>query len=584
MVLPGIPGRLGVITEINRLDDQDTALGARVDGHDTDIAARPTTTVADASYAAKAATEAALARLEGRTLNIRHPDYGATGDGATDDSAAFLAATQAAFAARRASITGVATDPSGTVVIDLPPGVYTITELNGLLGREAPTEKVWGLRFRGAGSGLTIVVFDPASDGALVTNTYWMNVAFSGITFSTLYAGATFLESVANNGVQRYIFDDCAWWGEWQYVCNLTGTDNNSEFTFRDCETAGMQAGGAFLYIGTASTSDQFLNYWFYGFKHWSTSAAILDVAKGGQFHFYGLDVSAWGSGLVSPAYLFLLKGVGHGHGVEQLHIHGMRMEMASDFACLLYTEWADGNISIQADLTGQLSAYTYGDIILVSLQGVNGPIIRIHDSRMAGGIEVEYATGGYQTQPGIFIENTRWHQKLTPSEVVTYTPIGAHTELTEPLVEFVDCRFDNDEVYTANGYSVGDAIMGGGSPMVIDQPKRSLRVGATFGTGDWANINLPIGAIITGLTVLVPAGLTAEADGAVWTLATQEAVPTTIATATVPGAMSAGAYIEQPVSPPFLCSTRDRASIHLEVTGLTTNSYDFRVLIEGYW
>jgi hypothetical protein len=529
------------------------------------------------------------------TYTAKRPGYINVGDlgvQATDEhmDAQFLAVMQAAKAGARALPPAISSDASGTRVIELGAGTYTFTELKALMGREGMTSKVNGIRFQGAGRGLTVVVFSPAETGALMFNDYWLNIAISGITFATLTAGSTFMQSYTTHSAQQYTFTDVGWSGPWKYVFDLQGNDNNSEFTFYSCSTSKLANDGTFLYIGGTNTSDQFLNYWFYGFKHWSTSASIIDASRGGHFHFFGADVSDWGSALTAPRKLFNLRGFVHSQGVTHMHVNSLRVEAKSPHCGLLYSEWPSGNVSIQTDWSSQMPFQTYGNMVDINVEQNNGAIYNIHDSHLAGTINVTYGVNAYTKRHAISVRNTHWAQKLTPSEVVTYTQPAANK--IDPHVDFIGCRGDSSDpiTTTASGATAWDATVGATSgDLVKPVTKRQLLVhginGGLSTPSGRVRFNLPVGALITGFRAFAPAGTSTEADGGSFSLSTTEATPTVVASLTLSTARSAGYNLSTELAVPYLCSARQKATLDVLATDITqTNALNHSIVVEGYW
>jgi hypothetical protein len=534
-----------------------------------------TRTAADARYARG---EVDVIQTVARGLTPATPTPGMAAD------SIILAAMTEAKNAARAGTGG--SDPVGSRVIDLPAGDYTISTLNGLIGAEAMASKVNGLRFRGAGKGLTRIVFTPGSAGSLILNDYWLNIGFTGMTFVTTVSGTDFMRSYTTHNAQHYSFTDCEWAGPWNHVFDLQGDNNNSEFVFINCATTGILAAGAFLYIGATNSSDQFLNYWFYGFKHWSTSAPLVDIARGGSVHIFGLDASDWGaaSTSTSPA-LFNLRGAAHSLGVCEFHAQGVRVEAKSANAKLLYSEWPGGNVSLQADWGSQSGAYTYGDIIKIVYTNVNGPIYDIHDSVLAGSINVAYGVNDFTARHVIRVRDTKWLQKSSPSDVVTYTRPTTNT--IDPSVDFVACQGGSSSIFTTAGFDVWDATVSwNAGDMLKPVQKRQLTVRSIFGSptaGSSYYLNLPVGALVTGMRAFAPAGNTGNGETPSWALKTADNA-TTVATVTAPGARSAGYNVVTELAVPFLCDTKARAALAVVPTNATTQATYGMVVVEGYW
>jgi hypothetical protein len=106
---------------------------------------------------------------------------------------------------------------------------------------------------------------------------------------------------------------------------------------------------------------------------------------------------------------------------------------------------------------------------------------------------------------------------------------------------------------------------------------------GTLSGT-DTAKVILPVGATITAIEAISPAGAVSEGDGGSWTVATTEGTPTTIGTATVSGAMSAGFAVSTVLTVPFLCDTAQKATVTVKATNVSQNNANALVVIKGYW
>jgi hypothetical protein len=519
-------------------------------------------------------------------LNIL--DYGAVGDGVTDCSAAFLAVMTAAKDGYHTMPYSLDTDPVGTVSIYIPAGDYLITTNHGLIGQENMTSKVANLRFFGEGNGISNIIFKPSSAGDCCYNDFWLNLQFQNIGFYAATAGCTFMHSSTTHNAQRYQFLSCGF-SYFKYNFYLEGDNNNSEFAFINSHCYGMEDNGAWLKVPSATGSDQFLNYWFYGCTFWVTNAPLIDMEKGGHVKIYGMDVSGWGAGLSSKQYLFKLSGSNHASGVCSLDVHGLRVEAKNANAALLYSEWPQGNISFdQVDWSSQAWAYTYADIINIRYTNVGGATYRFANSNLAGGMNIAFAVNDWAHIHKIVVDSCQWLQKNSPSDVVTYDTSGASPNiLPTPPVEFVNCVGEQENIFGTNGAAVWDCIIGYRGQLLQSLPPRAVSVRGIYGTlsgADTAKIILPVGATITAIEAVSPAGAVSEGDGGSWTVATTEGVPTTIGTVTVSGAMSAGFAISTVLTVPFLCSTVAKATVTVKATNVSQSNADALVIIKGYW
>jgi hypothetical protein len=533
-------------------------------------------------------TEAAI--TYGRSLDLR--TKGAVA-GTTDSSAAFLAAMTDAKNSSATVPFSVASDPHASVVIDLPAGVFTVTQLNGMIGAEAKASKTAGLKIRGAGLGLTSVIFNPASAGALNFNDYWLSIAFEGIDFYATIAGCTFLQSYTTHNAQRYSFERCTW-KNFKYVIDLQGNNNNSEFYFAYCHSDAtgqketVKSQGAFFYIGTTNTSDQFLNYWFYGCTHWNTSTPFIDAAKGGHFHIFGLDASNWGGDLTAAGYLFALRGTTHSQGVQSFNANGVRVEAKNANAALLFSEWSGGTVTFRnADWSSQVGSYTYGDIIKIAYVNVDGSIYSFEDCVLAGGVGISFSTNDWQHVHSLTFTNCRWMQRTSPSDVVGYTVPGSNP-WNLPAVAFVRCRGGNSDVTAAAGATVWDAVIGYRGDMMQTLQLRTVSVRDIYGVPGGSNsvtVQLPVGALITGMEVMGPAGGVGDTNTTgYWTLKTTEATPTVIATANLTTAPNLGYDVNVSLAAPFLCDSTTKATVKVTPTNVNASNTKGLLLIKGYW
>lgn len=386
-------------------------------------------------------TRASAVARPGAGFDIR--DAGLVADGVTNDGPAFLRALSAAKASGNTMPYSLGSSPRGNITIDLPAGDILITDVGGLLGQEAMAANISGIKFRGRGMDVTRIIFKPTSAGDLCQNDYWLNIDFEDISFYAATAGCTFMHSNTTHAAQRFTFTNCAFTA-FRYVAYLEGNNNNSEVAFINCHSTAIAANGAWLRIpGTGS--DQFLNYWWFGGTHWSTSAPVIDADKGGHFRVYGLDCSSYGAALSGFGALFRLKGSSHAGGVCSLRVDGMRVEAVNADAALLYSEWPYGNVVFDGvDWSSQATFFTYNDLIRIVYANTPGPEYVFRDSQLYGHINVAFNSSDYQYTHRILVEGTTWGQQASPSAVVTYDTTNAGSNKVLPKVDWRRCRGNN--------------------------------------------------------------------------------------------------------------------------------------------
>lgn len=202
----------------------------------------------------------------GAMVNVKHPAFGARGDGVTDDSAAFVAAWTYILGRKV-----VDAENGGYRLLDqlfVPAGKYLITTTEALFTTfGVSTDYINGYTIRGAGRDATRIVFTPASRASLLHNTDQLRLLhMEDMSFYGGNSNAIFLDSVANSGPgnssQNFTFSRVLWAGTWYEGFQLEGgatANNNAEWTFDHCIAHGnysrTTADGAITAAGPNLTS-----------------------------------------------------------------------------------------------------------------------------------------------------------------------------------------------------------------------------------------------------------------------------------------------------------------------------------------
>jgi Pectate lyase superfamily protein len=320
-------------------------------------------------------------------------DFGAKGDGRTDDSAAFAAAYAHAVSRVR--------DHVGRTVIDVPPGQYLVTRPGALLDADTPGDPANGLRFRGAGKRITEIVFKPGQgEGSyLCSNTdTWANLRFEQMTFTSATPGASFFYSYSTGNAQDYRFSDCEWLGEWTYGLALDGSNTNSEMRWEGCRVGGAYR-KAYLYSGLSLKSprpaaqDQFLNYWFTDMKVEYEWGNFLEFPYGGSVTCRGGSYIVTGTRPhADPEYgttstFFRFPRAVHAESVQRFHAEDIRFEVRNPDVLVIDSHWSAGTIRFNdCDDTAQgfkpFSATVRPHRFDI---GPRGPLIRYDSCQLVG-------------------------------------------------------------------------------------------------------------------------------------------------------------------------------------------------------
>jgi len=322
-------------------------------------------------------------------------DFGARGDGTTDDSGAFEKAYRHAVS----RVTGGV----GRTVVSVPPGAYLIRRPHALLDGSGSELRANGLRFKGAGKRITEIVFQPEASGAagafLCRNdNMWANLKFEQMRFRSATPGASFFSSYSEGQAQDYRFSECEWTGEWTYGLALDGSNTNSEMRWDACRVGGAYR-KAFLYSGLSERSsdkkqqDQFLNYWFNDMKVEYEWGNFLEFPYGGSVNCRGGSYIVTGRrpgttpeyGLTSTFFRF--PRAAHADSVQRFHAQDIRFEVRDPQVRIIDCAWDRGTVHFNdCDDTSNAFKSFSADIAPHRYRtGAGGPMIRYDMCQLVG-------------------------------------------------------------------------------------------------------------------------------------------------------------------------------------------------------
>lgn len=370
-------------------------------------------------------------------------DFGAKGDGRTDDSAAFAAAY--AYAESRVS------DGTGRTVVDVPPGRFLVTRPGALLDADRPRRPANGLRFRGAGLRISEIVFAPpataagAAEGSYLcrNNDTWQNISFEGLRFTSGTPGASFFYSYSTGGAANYRFSDCEWMGEWEYGLALDGSNTNSEMRWQACRVGGAYR-RAFLYSGLSLHSedtaqqDQFLNYWFTDMNVTYEWGNFLEFPYGGSVTCRAGSYIVTGRRPVPhPEYgfesaFFRFPRPAHFDGAQRFHAEDIRFELRDPSVVVIDCAWNRGTVRFNdcddtahafKDFSAGLRAHRY------TLTD-DGPLVRYDSCQLVGAHRYRGAAPGVRARYDMC--------RLASHPQADFAALDAGTG--QDVVRFTDC------------------------------------------------------------------------------------------------------------------------------------------------
>lgn len=499
-------------------------------------------------------------------------DFGAVGDGVTDDTAAFIAARQYAEArVRNAQVSQGNVNQRGSVSIFVPGGAYLITQPEAMLSDSFTGNLVIGLQWIGEGEIVTEIIYRPTLVGGtpntpMLTNQRWSRLKMKGFQFTCDTPGAWFMHSNNPGGVAvgNYSFYGCNWQGAWGGGFYLTGSNNNSEWYFYDCQANHFRFGGPFLH---ATSSDQFLTYHFYGFKYWNCTDPFIRMTLGGHVHIWGFDASHWCEPTAPGAgegFLFELLGTNHARGVCSFSAHQVRVEAQHAAAKLLKSEWPHGSVNMQnVDYSSAAGSFTYGDIIDLQYANEKGATYSFRDCTLAGTVMLRASSAAHDAQhTPIEFTNCRWWFKDKPSDIINYTvPTNSGGR---PVAKFRNCGPLGNQ--TAGHMFPWDADIGARfarGAALGEEKLYALRASNTsIPTTYSQRVRLPIGSIVTGFSAYGKPGQSAETTTATYSLKSTEGAPTTIAQVAASNPSTARAYTETPTNLPWFCDAANTADL----------------------
>jgi hypothetical protein len=361
------------------------------------------------------------------TWYVNVKDFGAVGNGTTDDSTAIANARDAVIASRGGYSGNVPQKP----VLLFPPGQYKVTQPDALW--DQGSEMTEGLIIQGYGKRVSRILFQPVgganSDPTQLNLMTWLdsnnsggrmrNIRFRDMSFDCNNANASFLYmfSTSTAASQDVQFWNCEWTGNWNRGIGLDGDSTanlNSEMKFDSCGLGNSCTfGDAFLRSALGPTyyaqEDQFLNYWFYDCKFEYGGGDLLHFEKGGSINVIG---GSWIGIDTTNDYTFIRMGKqSHSDSVLRLLVQGVRFELRSQNQKVIDCGWHRGNITF----------------------------ISCHDSSAA------YRVLGNRTTPGSYANwDANGASSITHAYDWTYNGGG-------PVVRYMDCELMGKHKVTTN-------------------------------------------------------------------------------------------------------------------------------------
>lgn len=533
--------------------------------------------------------------ISAASLTGTNPDNalsGATGDGTTSNNTPFNNA-YVTVAGSTSNLSMTDGNQRGTKVIYLSAGTYLVTA-DGSLMRDLTSPRAQGYVIRGAGRGLTTIVFSPtvANQYLLRNADDWLHCTFEDITFKSTVSTASFMLSNSTGGAQNYAFNRCNWEGTWKYGIELTGNNVNSELSWYHCGIYGDWT--AFLYSDTTAGSDQFLDYNFFACNNEVSTGHFIDMARGGNINVWGGSLIHIGNGTQSGSSaqtFFMLRGGDHSGGVQRLFVSGARVEHRHENSTLIDCEWKRGNVTfLSCDTESQQYEITNPQNVIQAKFGISGdqaPIIVWDSCTLMGKHRYSYDNNSWQYRRIVKYKSCEIETFTRAVDFVTINGVGSPGNTAgQPTVAFDNCRPGG--LYTTTYLEPFNCTLGWQSAGNAEPQRHtaSLRLPAgqlpSSGTQTTWNITLPLNAVITKVRAGKPSGGSSSSTNFTYTLT--DGTPTTIATAAGNGstAWSAGFKYESG-DLWFNCNTDTKRTLTLTSANITEGSTSSYFLIDYY-
>jgi pectate lyase-like protein len=501
-------------------------------------------------------------------------DFGAVGDGLTDDSAAFIACRNALAATQRVSHWGTIGNNITRATMFVPPGEYVITTANALMdGQGTPRASGWNIL--GAGKDVSRIRFHPTDPGpngtVCLMNNYdrYSYLRISDITFASTVSNATFMNSYSTGGVGGHHFQGVQWEGSWRYGFYLTGLNTNSEFTFTKCEINGSYV--AFFCIPPYADggNDQFLDYDFVQCSATLNKGNFIDLSMGGDVNIWGGSYSINGNGS-SPQALLALRGGDHALGVCRALVIGARIELKHPLAQAVYCEWKVGNVNFTSvDMSALVPNEPETNITAEFSQSNGpGPNVSFDGCSLQGRHKYHISNSGFNYARRISYTNSDIYEWNHAADFIVYEADDTvYNKGSYPPIKFENCRslFSDSSLYAV------DCVLNWQNTNMGQTVERILNFQDAYGvpaSGGSTVVSLPINAVITRVVFHRPAG--SGYSGTSWSYTISDADNNVVATYAPGTAWNNGFHDQIPLYTTL--STDNSRTLTLSATGITTN------------
>jgi hypothetical protein len=476
-------------------------------------------------------------------INVK--DFGAKGNGTTDDSQAFRDAITFVYN-NYTNLPNYSGGGDGNrraiYQIYIPAGTFKITQPESMMPSTFTTPMM-GVSFVGNGKFATAIDFQPSAAGSflLSNNNCFLHILFRDLSFVSGTANSNFMKSTSQFAAQNYIFDNVAWGGTWTYGLQLFGSNTNSEMSWYHCNINGTW--DTFFYVpnSVGMVGDQFVNYNFYAVNFEVSRGTFINAQYGGSINIWGGSIMYYSGG--TGGTMFILGNSLHNGGAERFMCSGTRIELPNANCRMIDSTWSTGSITfISVDNSSQQFqgiSVTGGVNSIFRFGNESGATVTFIGCVLQGKHEYRYARGYDRDGRATYINCEFWHYNDAASFITMTNENGGSFKAGAPLIKFDQCRGKPQN--NQNKY-IFDTTLNWNMKKFATVTKKILRIvswenelpsqaGGNISEDVW----LPIGAVITSVQVYgypkTAGGTSSTTAGWVFTLKTSEG--TTLITAT---------------------------------------------------
>lgn len=350
------------------------------------------------------------------SLYINVKDYGATGNGSTDDTNAITSARDALLALKKSSPYAY----SIPLTLYFPAGVYLVTDADALMfsPTSGTAQPLYGLHITGSGKRSSRIVFsspqgatsDPRQGNLMTLANRVRGLRVSKLSFTSTNANQSFCYmwcSQSNDGTypefgsgaqNDIIWDDIALTGSWKRGWGFDGdtaANQNSEQTWINCYASNDATfSDAMIRSGFtpyAAQQDQFLNYSFYHCQFEYKSGDFFVAEMGGYINVYGGSFINGINSTTDGGTWFKMGNRGHAYNVKHLNVINTRFEFRNVNCRLIDTYWSGSathiqftNITMATDVVPSGSKADHQTAIFRSGGGAQG-FVKFENCELAG-------------------------------------------------------------------------------------------------------------------------------------------------------------------------------------------------------